>query len=290
MFANITHQRRTAARRHAEAIRNSILRSTVEWALILEILFTEQLANEQRRTLESRQEQFLEWVTKSSAFQTALLQRRALEVTAGADTYKEELGQLAKNGRKRRRAQELDTQSLQESGPDSHTCMLHSVWAKVPENIADVQFDFASAYDEVANRLPHLTQHILDLMKNTRKDDASDYRQRFSEHEKTQITNGIYSEQELIAQLQRRDEKARRGPLLMVIAIIAGQFAPNTTRGIQHLIGFYLQSLGVRRNAIGFLNDMGVCISWDRVDEVQGPLVKHALVRMYIYLLPSIMI
>lgn len=276
MFTNSSRQARSAARYHAVHIKNELARCK-EFGLVLEVLFTEQLANEQRGTLRARQEQMLDWVAHSLELQTALSERRALELAPGAKICRGELNQLASDGRKRK------APSTPESDPGQHTCLLHSAWVKIPENIADPQFDFASAFDEIEQRLPSLTRFILSLMKNTRKDTMSDYRQRFSEQEKKQIEEGKHTEEELVQQLQTRDEMARKGPALMVVAIIAGQFSPMSTRGVQHMIAFYLQSRGVRRNVISFLNDMGVCSSWDRINEVQGPLIQHALVRMYIY-------
>jgi hypothetical protein len=50
------------------------------------------------------------------------------------------------------------------------------------------------------------------------------------------------------------------------------------TRGVQDLLAFYFQHIGMRRRGIGLLNHLGVCSSYDRVAKIQAPLVDHALV------------
>jgi hypothetical protein len=77
------------------------------------------------------------------------------------------------------------------------------------------------------------------------------------EETKARVRDNPIAEQTEIDRIKLEEEDKRAGAVVMLVAIIAGQFSPMNTRGVQDLLAFYFQHIGMRRRGIGLLNHLG---------------------------------
>lgn len=81
---------------------------------------------------------------------------------------------------------------------------------------------------------------------------------------------------------EARDISDSHSMILMICGILAHARAPRKSTWFQALLGIHLYSMGVKRRCISVLANLGVTLSYDRINRLRAELEEHGRVSEFI--------